>query len=425
MQALAAPRTRATASYLVFAAFGAFWGVWGASIPRIRAHSGVSDGQLGIALLCIGGGALPAMLLTGRAVDRWGPRVAAVMLVALGVVGIAVTATAVDLVSLCAGLAVLGACSGATDVAMNSMAGDAERMLDRPVLTRAAGAFSAFVVIGSLGAGAAAGAGASTTVPFAGAGVLGVAVALVVLRIPRAPGEGQAATSAPLPVLDRRLVLPLVIMGVLGALAFGSENAYQSWGAVFFQDELGASAGWSAVAPAVFAAVVAGTRFGLGAIPPRLAGRILVLGAATAGAGALVVSRAEDPIVAFAGLVLAAAGTGGLFPTILSIAARNVSHRQRGRATSIISTVAYLGFLLGPVYVGYWAGVSGLRGAMVAIAVLGVALAALAMPALRLSGFVIHVERQAGLPSASPLPVAGQEPCRADITATTAAQRQR
>jgi MFS family permease len=413
MQAWAAPRFRATASYLVFAAFGGFWGVWGASIPRIREHSGVSDEQLGIALLFIGVGALPAMLLTGRAVDRWGPSVAAVMLVALGAAGVVVAGTAVDLVSLCAGLAVLGASSGATDVAMNSMAADAERMLDRPVLTRAAGAFSAFVVIGSLGAGAAAGAGASTIVPFAGAGVLGAAVALVVFRVPRAGEEGHAVGRAPVAVVDRRLVVPLVIMGVLGALAFGSENAYQSWGAVFFEDELGASPGSSAVAPAVFAAVVACTRFGLGAIPPRFAGRILV-GAAIAGAGALVVSRAQVPGVAFAGLVLAAAGTGGLFPTILSIAARNVSQRHRGRATAIISTVAYLGFLLGPVYVGYWAGVSGLRGAMVAIAVVGGALAVLAIPALRLSGFAIHVERQTELPS--------REPGREDVTAASAAR---
>jgi MFS family permease len=410
MQAFTTPRTRATASYLVFAAFGAFWGVWGASIPRIRAHSGVSDEQLGIALLFIGGGALPAMLLTGRAVDRWGPRVAAVMLAALGAVGVVVAATAIDFVWLCAGLAAVGASSGATDVAMNSMAGDAERMLDRPVLTRAAGAFSAFVVIGSLGAGAAAGAGAPAIVPFVGASVLSLAVALVVFRVPRASEERHVAGSAPLAVLDRRLILPLVIMGVLGALAFGSENAHQSWGAVFFEDELGASPGWSAFAPAVFAAVVAGTRFGLGAIPPRFAGHILVLGAAIAAAGALVVSRAEDPVVAIAGLVLAAAGTGGLFPTILSIAARNVSQPHRGQATSIISTVAYIGFLLGPVYVGYWAGVSGLRGAMLAIAVVGAALAVLAIPALRLSGFVIRIGRQADLPSASSLPVAGEEP---------------
>ena len=40
-------------------------------------QAGVSDGELGLALLFVGAGALPAMLLVGRALDRWGLQVAA------------------------------------------------------------------------------------------------------------------------------------------------------------------------------------------------------------------------------------------------------------------------------------------------------------------------------------------------------------
>ena len=49
-----------------------------------------------------------------------------------------------------------------------------------------------------------------------------------------------------------------------------------------------------------------------------------------------------------------------------------------GRATSLLATVSYLGFLLGPVYVGLWADAAGLRGAMIAVAALGVVLLLLA-----------------------------------------------
>jgi hypothetical protein len=45
--------------------------------------------------------------------------------------------------------------------------------------------------------------------------------------------------------------------------------------------------------------------------------------------------------------------------------------------------VAYLGFLAGPVYVGYWAQAAGLPGAMLAVSVLAGALALLTLPALR------------------------------------------
>ena len=64
-------------------------------------------------------------------------------------------------------------------------------------------------------------------------------------------------------------LFPLLAIGVLGALAFASENAHQSWSAVFAQDELEATATLTSVAPAVFAATVAVTRFAIGGLPPR------------------------------------------------------------------------------------------------------------------------------------------------------------
>src|ERR671911_600790 len=106
------PKPAAFAAYAGFAAFGGFWGVWGASVPAIRAQAGLSDGQLGTALLFIGAGGLPAVLVTGRAVDRWGLRVAALLLVTLGAVGTLVAVAGRDFWSLSAGLALLGASSG-------------------------------------------------------------------------------------------------------------------------------------------------------------------------------------------------------------------------------------------------------------------------------------------------------------------------
>jgi hypothetical protein len=51
-----------------------------------------------------------------------------------------------------------------------------------------------------------------------------------------------------------------------------------------------------------------------------------------------------------------------------------------------VTTVAYTGFLAGPVYVGAWAGVAGLPAAMLAVAGIAAALALLAWPTLRALG---------------------------------------
>src|ERR671930_1570403 len=125
-----------------FAAFGAFWGAWGAALPAVRAHAGVDDGQLGVALLCIGAGALLSMRAAGSVLDRWG---APALPAALG--GFAVVALLPGLASSTAGLSaallVLGAASGAVDVAINAEGVRSEAAAGRPVLSLAHGTFSA------------------------------------------------------------------------------------------------------------------------------------------------------------------------------------------------------------------------------------------------------------------------------------------
>ncbi|MFF3445020.1 MFS transporter [Streptosporangium sp. NPDC002721] len=424
--------TRARTAYVGFAAFGVFWGVWGASVPAIRAQAELSDGQLGTALLFIGAGALPAMLVTGKAVDRWGLRVAALLLVTLGAVGTLVAVAGRDFWSLSAGLALLGASSGAADVAINSAAASAERTSGRPVITRAHGTFSAMVVAGSLStglllgglgapvvvpfllvAGATAGAalgvaadrraalvsgGVRETVPVGGRTVPGAAgVTPVVGRtVPGAagvtpvvgrtvPGAAGAARGGEWREYAVRL-FPLLVVGGLGALAFAVENAHQSWGAVYLADVADAGPALAAAGPAVFAAVVALTRFAAGAVGSRHAATVLVTGAVTAAAGTALVSVATAVPVVLVGLALAAAGTAVLFPMLMGVVAAHVGEAARGRATSVVTTVAYLGFLAGPVYVGRWAEATGLPGAMVAVAALAAALAVLAWPLLRLAG---------------------------------------
>ncbi|MEV4002062.1 MFS transporter [Actinomadura sp. NPDC049753] len=365
-------------AFVGFAAFGAFWGVWGASVPRVQDQAGIGDGALGFALLFVGAGALPAMLLTGRALDRWGPGVAGAALAALGGAGVAVAFTAVNLAGLCAGLAVVGAASGAADVGINAVAGRAERAAGRAVITRAHGVFSGLVVLASLASGVAQ--SLPLVVPFAVAGGACVAAGMCLWAF---PGDFVVRREAVAP-LGRHRIVPLLLIGVLGALAFASENAHQSWSAVFADDELHAG-GLSAVAPAVFAGTVAITRFSAGGA--RAVRGILLAGAAGAAGGALVIAVASTPAVAGAGLAMAAAGTAVLFPTLLRLVARNVDDDHRGRATSVVTTVSYLGFLAGPVYVGLWADAVGLRGAMVAVAALAVVLLVLTPVLLRLGGF--------------------------------------
>jgi len=382
-----------------FAVFGAFWGVWGASIPAIRDQAGVTEGQLGAALLCIGAGALPAMPLSGRAVDRWGLRATAALLALLGGAGLLVAAAARDLVTLALALALLGASSGAADVAINTAAGSAQRASDRPVVTRAHATFSAAVVGASLLAGAMRALDAPVVTPFVVVAGAAAAVATALARAGLDPEHREALGAAidrvgaarpgvagggpPRPARLAGALAPLLVLGGLGALAFAVENAHQSWSALYLEDELGAGPAVAAAGPAVFAAAIAVTRFASASLAARRPAAVMVAGSALAAAGTAIVAGAGGVPAGLAGLALAAAGIATLFPTLMSVLTATVPDERRGAATSVVTTVAYLGFLAGPVYVGTWAGAVGLPGAMLAVAGLAAGLALLVGPGLR------------------------------------------
>ncbi len=365
---LISSRSPTLAPYLGFAVFGAFWGTWGAAIPAVRAQAGVDHGQLGAALLFVGVGALPAMLLAGRVVDRFGQRAAADFLAALGVAALVVSVVARDQVTLSLALAAVGVTSGAADVAINAAASSAQANSGRPVVSRSHGLFSVTVVVFSLGTGGLLALGAPLALPFAIVGAAALLVSLA-LRSTAEPPRSSPAPPSPTYGVERGRwgVLglgSLVILGALSALAFATENAHQSWSAIFLDDVLNASPALAATGPALFAAVVATARFTTSALGVAHPITVVTGGALVAAAGTLVLAGADTLTVGLVGLTVAAAGTAVLYPTLVSALSAHLPPASRGSAISIVATIAYAGFLAGPVYVGGWAAASGLPTAM-------------------------------------------------------------
>src|SRR3954451_12518481 len=145
---------------LGFAVFGLFWGAWGGALPAVRAHAGVSEGTLGVALLCIGAGALVTMRPAGAMLDRHGAGVLPAALAAFAACAL-LPALATSAFALSAALLAVGAASGAADVAINAEGVRAEAASGRPLMNLAHAVFSATVVGASLLAGALRSAGAA------------------------------------------------------------------------------------------------------------------------------------------------------------------------------------------------------------------------------------------------------------------------
>ncbi|MGZ4203504.1 MAG: MFS transporter [Thermoleophilaceae bacterium] len=364
-----AGRARALAG---FVALGIFWGAWGADLPAVQAYAGADDAELGAALFCIGAGALAAMRVAGVLVDRMGRALLPLSVAALAVFGF-LPALAGSPLALAGALLLLGAASGSLDVVINAEGVRAEAG-GRPVLRLAHGCFSAAVVAASLATGGLRAAGAGPAGVFAVAcGAVLLAAALAWVLEPAPPGHEQTARLRDL----LRAPRALLVLGGLCALAFFVEGGWQTWSAVHLQSTLGASAGLAAAGPAVFASAAAAGRFGghLLRVPETL---LITLAALVAALGCLVAATASTVGVALAGIALAGLGTSICAPVLIAMGGRLATPERRGSAVSVVTTVAYLGFLLGPATVGVIAQLSTLRTALGALAGVSLLLAALA-----------------------------------------------
>jgi MFS family permease len=321
----------------------------------------------------IGLGALVSMRYTGYLIDRYGGVVLPAVMVLFGMCGV-LPAFADSAVTLGAALLFLGATSGATDVALNATGSGAEATTGKPLMNLAHGLFSIAVVAASLGTAAlrAAGAGALAVL----GGIL--ALILLVVAVLLAPGSKTVTDRVVQEKAQRRIEPALLVCGGLCALAYVVENAWQSWGAVHLDTSLHATPALASSAPAVFAAAAATGRVSGNALLRRVRPvQLLIVGGAVAAVGTVIAAAAGSAWPALVGIAIAGLGTSVCAPTLIGMAGAWAGPEDRAGAISTVTTIAYLGFLLGPAAVGAAASAWSLPAALGGVAVLAVLVAAL------------------------------------------------
>lgn len=360
-----------------FGAFGAWWGAWGALVPSVQVNAGVDDGELGAALLFIGIGALASMRIIGALIDRFGRAVLPLSVLAFAATGLG-PGFAQGRVQLAAALFLVGASSGAMDVAINTGSSQYESAAKQPIMNLAHGVFSLGVILASILVGL------LRSMQLAPAAILGV-LALVFVTVAawiHLEGRGEQSIgrrTVGRPPTRSRSWAPsprLVSLGMLTALAYLVENAWQSWSAVHLERTLAARPAVSALGPAVFGAAAAAGRFGGHRLTGTMTRQSLVRrGASVAAVGTLVAAAAPTVPMALVAIAGAGLGTAVCAPSLFSLAGSGVAEGARGTSISTVTTLAYLGFVVGPAVVGLTARLTSLPIALGSVSIAAVILA--------------------------------------------------
>ncbi|ANW21146.1 MFS transporter [Streptomyces clavuligerus] len=333
---------------MIFCTHGAVAGSFATRIPWIQDHTGVSAGQLGLALAFPAVGASLAMPLAGWLSHRFGARTALRGLLTLWTLALLLPSLAPDLLTLCAALFVYGATSGMSDVAMNASGVETENRLGRSIMSSLHGMWSVGALIGSAGGTLAAHLGTDARVHHA----LAVAI-LTVTGLLACRGvldlRGTADEEPP-----PRFALPprsAVIIGAVGFCAVFAEGASLDWSAIYLRDELGTSDGLAAASTTAFALTMAVARLAGDRVVDRFGTvRTVRTGGVLATAGGLLVVLAPHPAMALTGFGLIGLGVAVVVPLAFAAAAR--SGPRPAQAIAGVATITYTSSLIAPSAIG-------------------------------------------------------------------------
>jgi MFS family permease len=361
-----------------FGFFGLFWGVFAVLLTDLSRALELSPGPLGAALFVGAAASILAMAGLGWTTDRLGRR--AFLVLTGGVLGLGISGLALSggYAALLVTLVVLYSASGLYDVGINSAAVDLEQATGRRFMSLVHAAFSAGATVGAVGAGVMVQAGADYRAVYL---LLLVPLGLLLLafantRFPTADeGVSEGDNRWTQYALYRHL--PLLLVGGIATLGLGSEGEMEHWSGIYLRDTLGLPALLGGSGVAVFYAAMAVGRLGTAGAVRIFGNRLTLLcaGLLTAAGMALALATRE-PALVVGGFLVVGLALSSVAPIAFSVAG-DVAPGGTGAAVSVVTTLGYGGFLLGPVLVGGLAEWLGLRAALWTIALAGIAIAIL------------------------------------------------
>ena len=340
----------------------------------------LSPGPLGLALFVGASASILAMAALGWTADRLGRGTFLTLTGCVIGFGISGLALAGGYVALLLTLVVLYSASGLYDVGINASAVDLEQVTGRRFMALLHAAFSGGAMVGAVGAGVLIQAGVdyrlvylALLVPLA-AVILGVATT----RFPVA-ASGSSGSDEEKRAGGFTRHLPLLLVGGIATLGLLSEGEMEHWSGIYLRQTLGLPALLGGSGVAVFYAAMAAGRLGTAWAVRSFGNRrtLLAAGLFTAGGMGLALATRE-PLLVVCGFLVVGLALSGVAPIAFS-AAGDLAPERAGGAISVVTTLGYGGFLLGPVVVGGLAELFGLRAALCTIAAAGVLIFALAL----------------------------------------------
>ena len=353
---------------LFYFAMGLCSATWASRIPDLKTNLNLSEGDLGMILFSIPFGQLFAMPFAGKTVARFGSHRILLICLILYALSMTTIGLATKPWHLSAALFVFGVFGNFSNIAVNTQGVYTEKLFKKTIMSSFHGLWSTAGFTGAL-------LGltmlAFKITPYVHFLItFGIVIFLMLLNFKhlikakeKKPLEKKKFFTKP----DSALIW----LGVVGFCCMASEGVMVDWSGVYFKDIVKAPGPLVVLGYTSYMVMMACGRF----LGDRLIfkfGRksVLQISGAMISIGLFTAVFLPYLIPATAAFMLVGLGVSTIVPTVYSAAGKNTTVSP-GEALAIVSSVSFLGFLMGPPIIGYIAEAFGLRFSFALIGVFG------------------------------------------------------
>ena len=361
---------------LVYFCMGLCFASWASRIPDIKTALHLNDAMLGSILFALPVGQFLMMPFSGKLVTHFGSR--KVILVALPLYTVCLSN--IGLVKqgwqLAIALFLFGLAGNLCNISINTQGVAAERLYERPIMASFHGGWSL-------------------------AGFTGALIGLLMINLKIAPYwhfisvilivwvivwinnpflvKGKIGPNKDDP--KRRFFSKpdsiLLQLGIIGFCSMASEGAMFDWSGVYFKDVVKAPSSLVILGYTSFMIMMATGRFVADYMISRIGRkRLLQICGVMISTGLFTSVLFPYLIPCTIAFMLVGLGVSSIVPTVYSAAGRH-SKVPAGIALATVSSVSFLGFLMGPPLIGYISELAGLRYSFAVIGIFGMGISLL------------------------------------------------
>lgn len=360
---------------LFFFLIGTVFAAWASRIHDIKEHLNLNDAMLGTALLGLPIGQFLAMGISGYLVGRYSSKKILSIGILLYPLGVLTISFANNYYQFILALIFMGMCGNSCNISANTQAVGVEKLYGKSIMAAFHGVWSLAGFIGGLIGFLIIKLGISVFEHFLLTFIF-VAIASILARKYMLPRDTKIEIKK-----TKRFNLPDSYLVILGFTAFSSmacEGTMFDWSGIYFKTIVNAPLEFIPVGFTCFMCLMAVGRFcGDYFINKFGHTNVMKISGIFIFIGLILSTIFPTVIMAGIGFGLVGLGVSSIVPLCYSLAGR--SHRMgTGNAIASVSTIGFLGFLLGPPIIGIIAQAYNLKYSFVIIAIVGLLMTGLA-----------------------------------------------